>query len=329
MFGQLQKILDRNFIIGYFVPALVLVLGSLVLLWFFGINQTLVKVDGQEPLKDTALAGILSWTVALFYLVVNRQVYRWMEGYRFGLERYVRFPHGLLYESKQRESATLDKQFTVAEGMVEEDRVRAARNRFFGSFPRRYPSKKSQLLGTSFGNTVRAIEDYSRNVYGFESIQGWSRLFTVIPRDYREQMDGQEAFVMFWVNLWFTFVLLSALYLALLFVPLYFKSPWILVSLGISAFACLRMARSAAETWGEWVCGAFDVYLPALATKLKLNDCDTSNERGKMWSDLNQLMVFRDPEAASAIQDRTRNARTAIDATSPEVEDDRVQKCGE
>jgi hypothetical protein len=48
----------------------------------------------------------------------------------------------------------------------------------------RFPPDRKDLLSTSFGNTVQAFEDYSRVMFDFESITGWSRLNTVVPQQF-------------------------------------------------------------------------------------------------------------------------------------------------
>ena len=55
-----------------------------------------------------------------------------------------------------------------------------------------YPSKEKLILPTSFGNTVRAYEDYSRVVYGFESIHGWARLQGLMSKEFRETLGGDR-----------------------------------------------------------------------------------------------------------------------------------------
>jgi len=60
---------------------------------------------------------------------------------------------------------------------------------------------------TSFGNAVRAFEDYPRVLYGFESINGWSRLNAVIPKSYQDILGNKRAMTDFWVNVWFVSLL--------------------------------------------------------------------------------------------------------------------------
>ena len=70
-----------------------------------------------------------------------------------------------------------------------------------------YPSTEDQVLPTSFGNAVRAYEDYSRVVYGFESINGWSRLQAVMSKEFMEILGSSRARVDLWLNLLFLAIL--------------------------------------------------------------------------------------------------------------------------
>jgi hypothetical protein len=77
----------------------------------------------------------------------------------------------------------------------------------------RFPPDRKDLLSTSFGNTVQAFEDYSRAMFDFESITGWSRLNTVVPQQFRDLISARRALTDFWVNVWAlsTVVLLESL----------------------------------------------------------------------------------------------------------------------
>src|SRR5712692_4078105 len=72
----------------------------------------------------------------------------------------------------------------------------------------RFPPEEDQLLPTAFGNTIKAFETYPDVMYGFDAIEGWTRLLAVIPKDYRELIETTKAETDFWVNLWFISLLI-------------------------------------------------------------------------------------------------------------------------
>ena len=89
-----------------------------------------------------------------------------------------------------------------------------------------YPDDEFWLLPTSFGNSIRAFEVYSRIMYGIDAIEGWSRLLAVIPTEYLEKINDSKANVAFWVNNLF---LGGLAFLGYFVLALYTKSSFIIL----------------------------------------------------------------------------------------------------
>ncbi len=167
----------------------------------------------------------------------------------------------------------------------------------------RFPSKEKQLLPTSFGNAVRAFEDYPRVMYGFESIQGWSRLNAVMPKSFRDTLGSMRAMTDFWVNLWFLSLLLMLEYLVFVYrTSKGLSSVYIPCAGLLVAFFASLQARIAAQQWGEWVKAGFDVYLPALCEKWGFLRPDGLENEHQFWTELSVAIVYRQLPALKVLE---------------------------
>ncbi len=80
MFSELPKLLDRNFAIGYFLPAVTFLAVSGYLLTKFKLIQLLL-LSQTDILVGTTIAGLISWLGGIFLLAANWRIIRLMEGY--------------------------------------------------------------------------------------------------------------------------------------------------------------------------------------------------------------------------------------------------------
>jgi hypothetical protein len=159
-----------------------------------------------------------------------------------------------------------------------------------------FPSKERLVLATSFGNTVRAFEDYPRVMYGFESIRGWSRLNAIMPKDFREAISNARSLTDLWANIWFLSLVIVGE-----FIFLAMRHSWSFWGLWIPACAVLVaifaswQARVAAEQWGECVKAGFDVFLPELCKKLGYKKPEDTMAEREFWYKLSQGILYRHP----------------------------------
>src|ERR1700686_2457811 len=80
MFTELPKLFDRNFGIGYLLPAAAFVA---VTLGFNAAYQLFPRrrPEGQSIWQDASLLGTLSWLVGVALMTINTPIIRVMEGY--------------------------------------------------------------------------------------------------------------------------------------------------------------------------------------------------------------------------------------------------------
>ncbi len=266
MAGGLGKLLDRNFVLSYILPALLLVVGSLGLLRSRRLLPDTFAIDFKEPIKDGTVLAVLTIVTAVGLMTLNLAVYQFLEGYRprwvarfydwLGRTRFI----GRLVPSLHRfwrASKQLEAQ------QAETPAAAALTQLLATSFPR-----AEQLLPTRFGNELRASEDYAVRMYEFPPVVGWARLAGVLPKEFVAIIETERALMDLWVNLWFVSVVLVAEYVLLLFSTGIQTHIWFPIAGALFALLAYRRARLAAATWGTWLRATYDLFLPDLAKKL-------------------------------------------------------------
>jgi hypothetical protein len=79
--GELNKLFDRDFAVGHFLPGLAFVAATIGLLARFGVPTDWFTFDRQDALKDTTLVALLSWVAGITLMALNREIFRFLEGY--------------------------------------------------------------------------------------------------------------------------------------------------------------------------------------------------------------------------------------------------------
>src|SRR5215204_5353735 len=80
--GQLPKLFDRNFAIGYLLPVVVLVTVSFGFITEFDLSASLLPLlTTDNALANTTLIVLGSWLLAILLMAINRSLFRLMEGY--------------------------------------------------------------------------------------------------------------------------------------------------------------------------------------------------------------------------------------------------------
>ncbi|MGH7093928.1 MAG: hypothetical protein ACREFB_10385, partial [Stellaceae bacterium] len=82
MLGNLPKLLDKNFVLGFYLPAL---LAVFVVAWAFpglSVLDPLRHLPASEKmLDDLTYLGLLIWAAAILLMTGNHLLYRLLEGY--------------------------------------------------------------------------------------------------------------------------------------------------------------------------------------------------------------------------------------------------------
>jgi hypothetical protein len=324
MWSELPKLFGKSFAIGYFLPSAAILLCLLGVASAFGyydrMATLLIKSDSAKSYSEwlgAAISIFILWVGGVALMALNRPIIRFFEGYsKYNPLRL------LLLPSKKRSFARLTA--AIAE-LRKEGRVLATATGTSWSASRRelynnlmseqvqYPDREDFVLPTRFGNVLRAFEVYSRVIYGLEAIQGWPRLVSVIPVDFRETIDDAKAQLDFWVNLWVGGLVVALFYGVLFAAKGLVPQPWIPAVALLIAFFAANGARAAAGQWGALVMSAFDLFRGDLCKKLGLKMPSTITKEREMWQLMSQVMTYRSQEAA----DRLSHFRDTAGESAP------------
>lgn len=304
MFGELPKLFERNFAMAYFLPFIIFIGLVVEIASHFGQGVGLLTAMQTDLIVGATLLGVISWLGGILLLVTNRGLYRFLEGYgNWNPLKIFGWWQKKNYIKLLTEIETLDNQFREQQEQFPRE-LRDKRNRLMREMSEHYPDREGLLLPTAFGNILRAFEVYPRVMYGIESIDGWSRLLAVIPKDYRDLMDNAKTQVDFWVHLgFFSFVLL----LEYAVLAIYTKSlpdVWIPILILIVIIISPSFANNSAIEWGDYVKSAFDIFIPSLRDTLGFKLPANREEEEMQWTAFSQAIIYRLPERIPEFEQR-------------------------
>ena len=312
MFGHLPRLFDRNFIVGYFLPAAVFIAASHWLisrefnlkLEFFG---DLFKKDIGDNLL---IFGLLSFVGGILLAVANLVLLRFLEGYwPLGLDRRLNWVEKWRYRRLGKSIDRVNRQYRVYQTLGKEpcNKLKIKLARLSLQSAERFAPEEHLLLPTSLGNILRAAEAYPRVMYGIDGVAGWNRLLGVVPTEYLNLVNVARTNLDLWVNLCVLSLLILAEYVVLAVYSGHLPKQQVAANQGywfflvpiLSAaffFISFIMAKKAAVIWGNWFKSAFDLYLADLRDKLGLVVPEDRAEERKSWGVFSQATIYRLPE---------------------------------
>lgn len=299
MLGELSKLFDRTFAVGFFLPAFILFSATA-----FMLNQSFLHLDVTmfqelEWLVLSTVLGLLSLVGGIVLLAVNRDLYRFMEGYGtlnpiwlLGWMEIVRFR---FFKYLKRTLDALCIRRYLAAGKPIPAIYQRLRESLQYSLAVEFPQEERVLLATPFGNVLRSFEFAPYVMYGIDSVSTWSRLLAIIPREYVGMIEAVKSQVDFWVNLGLVFVLLLAEYIGLVYVKGWPLNRWIVGVLFALGTLCPMRATSSAREWGDFVKSVFDLYRFELLDAMHIARPHTRDEERELWGKINRALQFGMP----------------------------------
>jgi hypothetical protein len=303
MFSELPKLFDRNFAIAYFLPVSIFLAVNAWVLDKVGYWAKIsAQLTGDNALINATLGVLIAWIGGILLMVLNRDIYRFLEGYgKYNPLRWFENKAKAEFIKKEQRLTWLDEEYSKPAFTAD---LRKERTELMEELAQRYPDQVDFVLPTAFGNALRAFEVYPRVMYGFESIEGWSRILAVLPKEYRELIDDAKSQVDWWVNLG----TLSLVFLIEFWVAIFSKwglTPvWYYTALNIVVpliiFGLLNWflqwrATSAVVGWGDYIKSAFDIYRFTLLESLGIDAPKTRAEEKALWTRISQATLFRLP----------------------------------
>lgn len=231
MLSSLPKLADKAFILGFFMPVLLFLVGVLALFSDTKpLADLLAKAGGEGGVEKLSYAVLLVWSIAVLMMLANHTLFRLLEGYLPPIScwSWLRAREQRRYEALRKREETqlaegraLRARYDLAQLLEDHDRVaalepvlakaRIAHDSTLIELNVGFPSNPQWLMPTRFGNALRAFETYSTAVYGADGVPIWLRLASVVPSAYQAAMEDARAQVNFLVNIVYFSLLLAVL----------------------------------------------------------------------------------------------------------------------
>src|ERR1700749_372997 len=318
MFSEFPKLFDKNFAVGFFLPAIVLGGGLYAELNAFSFD---IPSGTGDFYPDVTLAAICLWLLAIMLVALNRPLVRLFEGYG----DYN--PFLMLLECRKEEFRNrvaplfklYDEIWAARKAGTAEPEQPEGFSKKLENAVGRFPDQEGYVLPTRFGNIMRAFEVYSRVVYGLDSIPAWPRLVMVLPENVRSQIQDSRATLDFSVNLCAVSGLLTLLYVS--FAIWFGETPCLAIfpaAVTVCAFAWFLMRQSALQS-GSQIKSAIDMHRGLLATQFGLHLPINIAEESKMWGAFSRMTLYRSP-GAGGLLDTYRPAPAEAPAHKPRPE---------
>jgi hypothetical protein len=181
---QLPRLLDRNFLLGFFIPVTLYQAVGRVLMSPSWKVQYLIGRWENDP--TTGLIFVIIISVILVYLLVafNQLLLIFLEGYYPPINSMPWLKDRQLRRWRRIKSQIdqVDKAWNTLECGPRERFVEAQYERTsnIALLAREFPGQSDYILPTRFGNVIRAFEFYPKAMYGIDSISVWPRLIKII-----------------------------------------------------------------------------------------------------------------------------------------------------
>lgn len=287
-------LLDRNFLLAYWFPAFIAAsIAVLISAWPLGFGKALAlwqqewMVKGQEgglSAQILILVGALILITVPAYLLMplTRPTVRFYEGYwpRWLYRHFASMPRWGERAAYER----MDEDFGKAEEDGDGPRFNELQAELFYGYP-----KRERLMPTRLGNALRAAEDYSKDAYGggMDTVFWWPRLWPLLPEKVQEEVEEALTPMVALLNFTSLVAIVSiggSLYLG----GLGFQREGALVLAGgvVLAFISYRAAVAQAQSYGERIRSAVDLYRFDLLRSLHQPLPETLDDEIALWENL-------------------------------------------
>jgi hypothetical protein len=317
MLSTIPKLADKAFIIGFLLPVIIFFAALLFLFADLALVSDILKLlMSKDNIEKIVYLSLVVWWLSIVMMLLNHFLYQVVEGYKWPISTFAQaWSHEMRrFERKRRRLKELQKEWKVA-GDQFPDAFKCEHDDLLIELGTQFPSEHRLILPTRFGNSIRAFEDYSRQVYGADSIPLWVHLNTVIPKEFQVSIEDARAQVSCLLNLFIfsliIFTLSIARFLLSLRMPHSFNLNFSMLlkivtyeSMFFALFALLAAVLGwlAYEfsidricEWGSLVKAAFDCYLPDLAKRLGYKLPLTGDEQRRFWIAVSCRAIYHRP----------------------------------
>jgi hypothetical protein len=303
MFDQIPNLLDKDFVIGFFLPTVILILLTLLLSSQYDTLPTLAlteSTDRIDVLIIMTIISLLSYVGGVLLLAINGSLFMFIEGYgKFNPLRLLEKREKKRYRKLQQAIKNLDMKCKKRYDQSGEPalELEAERDELLQDLNTQFPDDELWLLPTRFGNVIRSFQTYSRVMYGLDAVPGWYRLFAILPEHHLNAIGSVKARVDFWVNLIVVSFIFLIEYCVLSIHQAKITAWWMpLVTLVIMGLSYSQAISSAIE-WGNLGKAVFDVFLPTLREKLEFPFPKNPKEERELWQKFSQAVIYNSAES--------------------------------
>jgi hypothetical protein len=317
LFSQISGKFSKSLIFGCFFPVVFFVLLDWILFAphmppAAGVVTALTSLEKEW--RTLAIGGLTVLLAGLLYLL-NTPIIRFYEGYPW--------EHSLIGGVLKRGERRRCKRMrdwaaglrAVALAGGEDDEAESEELHIVADTLERdlgtvFPMEESSVLPTRLGNVIRSFEDYPNRQYGMAAITLWPRLLAVIESGYATAMDDARSSFDFMINTSFLSGVSAAALLLLGLASPQGPTPgpemWLwLLQFGVLALMAVVFYRGSiaqAQSWGQMVRGAFDLYRGKLLEQLGFQQKPAGlTEERELWNAISHQMVYGDPPSYSGV----------------------------
>ena len=325
----------KSLILGTFLPTLVfVVLGLFIVVPLLPSDLALIKqVQEIENLDTKDLVVLSLMTIVLSGLVhnLNIPIMRLFEGYPWKesmLGRWLTLRYQWQFDSlKAREQGMRVMRDVLRAGVSNEQVAEFASrlDRISLRIANEFPSNRTSILPTRFGNVMRSFEDYPRRQYGISAITVWPRMIAKIDKEYAATIDDSKTSLDFMMN---SSALSGIFAVLILAIGLIYRSPmsnrrsfiwWVAEVAGFAALSHLfyRGSTNRAAAYGSKIKAAFDLYRWELLKQLGYVRTPTTvaDERA-LWENISRFLIYGTPPKQLARLAPYSSSTVATDAGS-------------
>jgi len=284
-FKDVTTIFSRAFILGFYLPAFF----ALTVLWQT-LPMGLLPVEFKHYTAAVQLLIIASLGIPLGLLLsgLNYSILRLYEGYPLQQAQHwhgIRFLYKRLMQSRINEFNDLTS------------RKQAGDSTAAWQLDRRYPSIKSHILPTRFGNAVRAFEHHALVRWGLSTVGVWPRIELLLSQDESQTLATVKSDADFLVNA--SLLSYGVGIVLVVSVATHTAAQWyswlLCIIPFIVGYLLYRIAVGAAVRWGSGVRSCVDLHRLQLYERMGVQQPRTRAHEAEIADAINQCLLYGVP----------------------------------
>ena len=302
--GALGDRVDSKFLTAYWLPAFVLVLGSICAVGLAvgpgHVEGWIAGLDGVEQALAALLVVLVISMVAFMLRALTRPITEVFAGVALPRAVARAFTQGQV-RARDRAARLLGNSSGAGSQAIDQQAEVWLQSRF--------PTDDANLKPTLFGNLLASVSEHPFVAYSMAGALWWPRLSPLLPGSFQDTLAGAQAPMMALLNL---SVVFSALALSGVLAGLLTAQWGIAIVWGAGALILSRLAYRAAVSQaaevGNMLRVAFDLYRYDILDQLDRPHPETLADERALWLSLTQDVLGLDAPRPATPSDMPRAA---------------------